>query len=104
MAAVSDQHLLGFGSNAWLKILALTAGAQLLGHTMFNRALKTTSATVVSVVILLEVPIAALLAAVWLGQIPSLWALPGGVLILAGLVAVSTASGAHHEADAATGG
>jgi drug/metabolite transporter (DMT)-like permease len=71
---------------------------------MFNRALKTTSATVVSVVILLEVPIAALLAAVWLGQVPSLWALPGGVLILAGLVAVSTASGAHHEADVATGG
>jgi drug/metabolite transporter (DMT)-like permease len=109
MATVGDQHLLGFGSNAWLKILALTAGAQLLGHTMFNRALKTTSATVVSVVILLEVPIAALLAAVWLGQVPSLWALPGGLLILAGLVAVSTAgadgtSGAHHEAEPATGG
>jgi drug/metabolite transporter (DMT)-like permease len=104
MAAVGGQHLLGFGSNAWLKILALTAGAQLLGHTMFNRALKTTSATVISVVILLEVPIAALLAAIWLGQIPSIWALPGALLILAGLVAVSTASGAHHEAEPATGG
>jgi drug/metabolite transporter (DMT)-like permease len=109
MAAVFGQPLLGFGGDAWLKILALTAGAQLLGHTMFNRALKTTSATVVSVVILLEVPIATLLAAVWLGQVPSLWALPGGVLILAGLVAISTAgaaqdSGAHHETRAATGG
>ena len=125
MAALSGEHLLGFGSNAWLKILALTAGAQLLGHTMFNRALKTTSATVVSVVILLEVPIAALLAAVWLGQIPSLWALPGAVLILAGLIAISMASssasesssgaantehrgvetsGAHHVPAAPTGG
>jgi len=104
MAAIGGQHLLGFGSNAWLKILALTAGAQLLGHTMFNRALKTTSATVVSVVILLEVPIATLLAAVWLGQVPSLWALPGALLILSGLVLVSTASGAHHEAEPATGG
>jgi drug/metabolite transporter (DMT)-like permease len=92
MAAIFGQHLLGFGGDAWLKILALTAGAQLLGHTMFNRALKTTSATVVSVVILLEVPIATLLAAVWLGQVPSLWALPGAVLILVGLVAISTAS------------
>lgn len=113
MAALFGRHLLGFGGGAWLKILALTAGAQLLGHTMFNRALKTTSATVVSVVILLEVPIAALIAAVWLGQVPSLWALPGGLLILAGLVAISTAgtaagspadSGAHHETRPATDG
>ena len=106
MATVGGQPLLGFSSNAWLKILALTAGAQLLGHTMFNRALKTTSATVISVVILLEVPIAALLAAIWLGQIPSLWAVPGALLILAGLIVISTsdASGAHHEADTATGG
>lgn len=110
MATIGGQHLIGFGSDAWLKILALTAGAQLMGHTMFNRALKTTSATVVSVVILLEVPIAALLAAVWLGQIPSLWALPGALLILAGLVAVSMAgaesgsSEPHHEAEPATGG
>ena len=106
MATIGGQHLIGFDSNAWLKICALTAGAQLMGHTMFNRALKTTSATVVSVVILLEVPIAALLAAVWLHQIPSLWALPGGLLILAGLVAVSTAGASepHHEAEPATGG
>jgi drug/metabolite transporter (DMT)-like permease len=92
LALLLGQDLLGFGGNAWLKILALTAGAQLLGHTMFNRALKTTSATVVSVVILLEVPIATLLAAVWLGQVPSLWALPGAMLILGGLVTISTAS------------
>jgi drug/metabolite transporter (DMT)-like permease len=112
IATLCDEHLLGFGANAWLKILALTAGAQLLGHTMFNRALKTTSATVVSVVILLEVPIAALLAAVWLGQIPSLWAVPGALLILAGLVAISTAgrpeagpetSGVRHGASGDTG-
>lgn len=99
MAVLFGEHLLGFGGDAWLKILALTAGAQLLGHTMFNRALKTTSATVVSVVILLEVPIAALIAAVWLGQVPSLWALPGGLLILAGLVAI-TAGGAASPASA----
>lgn len=111
LAFATGQSLLGFSGDAWVKILALTAGAQLLGHTLFNRALKTTSPTVVSVVILLEVPIAALIAALWLGQVPSLWALPGALLILAGLVAISTAgaaaaepaadfppSGAHHAA------
>jgi drug/metabolite transporter (DMT)-like permease len=117
LALLLGQRLLGFGGDAWVKILALTAGAQLLGHTMFNRALKTTSATVVSVVILLEVPIATLIAAVWLGQVPSLWALPGALLILGGLVTISSASGGgsaagsgpatsgtHHETHAATGG
>jgi drug/metabolite transporter (DMT)-like permease len=99
MAGLFGQHLLGFGGDAWLKILALTAGAQLMGHTMFNRALKTTSATVVSVVILLEVPIAAVIAAVWLGQVPSLWALPGALLILVGLVAISAAGAAGASAD-----
>jgi drug/metabolite transporter (DMT)-like permease len=104
VATLCGEHLLGFDSNAWLKILALTAGAQLMGHTMFNRALKTTSATVVSVVILLEVPIAALLAAVWLGQIPSIWALPGALLILAGLVAISTAGADAARPEASGGG
>lgn len=106
LALATGQSLVGFGGSAWLKILALTAGAQLLGHTLFNRALKTTSPTVVSVVILLEVPIAALIAAVWLGQVPSIWALPGALLILAGLVAISTAGAAAGapQPDAAASG
>ena len=39
-------------------------GAQLLGHSLFNLVLRTTSATVVSLALLLEVPGAALIAAV----------------------------------------
>jgi drug/metabolite transporter (DMT)-like permease len=101
LSLATGESLIGFGSNAWLKIVALTAAAQLLGHTLFNRALKTTSATVVSVVILLEVPIATLIAALWLGQVPSLWALPGALLILAGLVAISTAGAAVAAPDGA---
>ncbi len=99
LAFVTGQSLIGFDGNAWLKICALTAGAQLLGHTLFNRALKTTSATVVSVVILLEVPIAAVIAAFWLHQVPSIWALPGALLILAGLVTISTAGQASGAAE-----
>jgi len=90
LALCFHQHLTGFSGSAWLKIVCLTIGAQLLGHTVFNRVLKTTSATVVSVTILLEVPIAALIAALWLGQVPSLLAIPGAAMILAGLVVVVT--------------
>jgi hypothetical protein len=91
---VARQRLAGLPADAWIKIAALTLGAQLLGHTMFNRALKTVSATIASVCILLEVPTAAVIAWLWLGQVPSALAIPGAVLILTGLTVVAVGSGA----------
>ena len=74
------------------ELLALTLGAQLLGHSLFNLVLRTTSATVVSLVLLLEVPGAALIAALALGQTPPLAALPAAVLLLVGLgIVISSA-------------
>jgi drug/metabolite transporter (DMT)-like permease len=60
--------------------------------------IKTTSPTVVSLCILLEVPAAALIAALWLGQVPSWAMVPGAVLILAGLaVVVGSSSGENAD-------
>jgi drug/metabolite transporter (DMT)-like permease len=98
MVGVTGSELIHFSGNAWVKILALTVLAQFLGHTLFNRVVKTTSPTVVSTAILLEVPMAAVIAAVFLHQIPSAWAIPGAVLILAGLVMVVTANGGRRRA------
>jgi drug/metabolite transporter (DMT)-like permease len=92
-AFATGSALTGFSGNAWVKILALTALAQFLGHTLFNRVVKTTSPTVVSTAILLEVPGAAVIAAIFLHQIPSVWAIPGALVILAGLFLVVTAGG-----------
>jgi drug/metabolite transporter (DMT)-like permease len=64
------------------------AGAQLLGHSMFNYALHRAPATTVSVLALLEVPGATLIAWVWLGQRPHLAALPGLVVLLLGVAVV----------------
>ena len=89
-------RLTGYDPRTWMAIVALVAGAQLLGHSMFNYALQRTSATTVSVLILLEVPGAALLAWLWLGQAPRAGALPGLVLVLAGVVVVTF--GAAHAA------
>ncbi|MFD0631185.1 EamA family transporter [Catenulispora yoronensis] len=89
-ALVTGSSLVGFSGNAWAKIGALTVLAQFLGHTLFNRVVKTTSPTVISTAILLEVPMAAVIAAVFLHQVPSVWAIPGAVLILAGLLLVVT--------------
>ena len=80
--------LTGFTARDWVIILAITIGAQLLGHTLLNRVLATTSATVVSMAVLLELPGAALIAAAWLGQVPPPAVLPAVALLLAGIVLV----------------
>lgn len=85
---VGGVRLHGYDGGTWLAILGLVAGAQLLGHSMFNYALHRVSATTISVLILLEAPGAALIAGVWLGQLPRPLALPGLALLLAGVAVV----------------
>ena len=87
------QPLTGFDLQAWALILGVTLGAQLLGHSMMTRVLSSTSATVVSLAILFEMPGATLVAALWLGQVPPFALLPAAALILAGLVVVIRAAG-----------
>lgn len=89
---IFGQQLIGFSAEAWVLILAVTLGAQLLGHSMMNRVLSTTSATVASLAILFEMPGATIVAAVWLGQMPPLALLPAAALILIGLVMVIRAA------------
>jgi drug/metabolite transporter (DMT)-like permease len=55
---------------------------------LFNRVLKTVGPTVLSMLILLEIPGAALIAAAFLGQSPPLLAIPAAVLLVAGLAVV----------------
>ncbi|WP_229068113.1 DMT family transporter [Actinoplanes sp. DH11] len=85
---VAGVDLSGYDTHTWAAILALVVGAQLLGHSMFNYALQHTSATAVSVLILIEVPGAALIAWWWLGQEPRTSSLPGLALLLAGVFVV----------------
>ena len=94
---VAGVELVGYDGRTWLQLLALTAGAQLLGHSLFNLVLRTTSPTVVSLVLLLEVPGAAVIAAVFLGQVPPLAALPAAMLLLVGLGIVVSARPADVE-------
>jgi drug/metabolite transporter (DMT)-like permease len=85
---VGRQHLTGYSTDDWLRIVALTVGAQLLGHSVFSRVLRTTSPIVVSLSVLLEVPGAALIAAIFLHQHIRLDQLPAAALLLAGLALV----------------
>lgn len=80
--------LTGFPATAWLAIIGLTVGPQLLGHSMFNYALHKVSATTLSVIVLVEVPGAILLGWIWLHQTVSAAALGGIALLLAGVAIV----------------
>lgn len=78
----------GFDGETWLTIAALTVAAQLLGHSVFNRVLRTTSPTVVSISILFEIVGAVILAAIFLDEAPRLVAAPAAAFIVAGIVMV----------------
>ena len=93
MCLVSGQQLAGYSPDTWVKLLALTAGAQLLGHSLFNVILRTTPPTVLSMAILFEMPGAALIAALWLGQTPPWGVLPAAVLLLIGVGVVVRSQG-----------
>ena len=93
LCLVGRQPLTGYDGRDWLKLIGLTAGAQLLGHSLFNVVLKTTSPTVVSLSILFEIPGAALIAALFVkGQRIPLLAVPAAALLILGLSLVIRSS------------
>ena len=92
---VAGLQLRGYSGDTWLKLLALTAGAQLLGHSVFNVVLRSTSPTVVSLAILFEMPGATIIAAAWLGQAPPLAVYPAAALLLLGTAVVVRSQGAE---------
>jgi len=78
----------GFDAHGWLGIVLLTLCAQILGHTAMNHLLNVLGALTVSMLILLEIPGAALLAALLLGQVVSPATYVGLAVILVGLALV----------------
>lgn len=90
-SVVAGYPLAGYPASAWAKVVALTVGPQLLGHSLLNVVLRSTSPTVVSLTMLLEVPGASLIAALWLHQVPQRVDWVGGALLLAGIAVVVSA-------------
>jgi drug/metabolite transporter (DMT)-like permease len=88
MALLGGQPLVGFEAGGWLGIVAITVCAQLVGHTAFNHLLATMAPLLVSMIILLEIPGAALLAALFLQETLPAGTYAGLALILVGLAVV----------------
>jgi len=83
-ALVVGTELIDFEAREWLLLIALIAGAQILGHTILNFTLKSLSPAIASLVVFFEVPVSAVLAFWWLNQLPPLGTVPGLILILVG--------------------
>jgi drug/metabolite transporter (DMT)-like permease len=88
IALIMGVEVIHFEKNEWLILLALIAGAQILGHSMFNATLKRVSPAVVSLIVFFEVPVATLLAIWWLDQRPPIALIPGIIVILTGCILV----------------
>lgn len=89
---VSGQPLFDLPLEGWIGIIAVTLCAQIMGHTIFNYLLATISPLVVSMMILLEIPGAAILAAIFLHE-----ALPAGTYLGLGLIMAGLAVVIYHQ-------
>jgi drug/metabolite transporter (DMT)-like permease len=85
---VSGAAVVGYGAREWALIVLVTLTSQLLGHSVFNYLLDRIRPVVVSLAILLEIPGAALIAGVFLGQLPPVGVFAGLGMILAGMALV----------------
>lgn len=85
---VLEVPVFGFPAKSWLWIGAIALGPQILGHTLFNWALKHVKASVLSSTILIEPVLSTLLAWVILAEVPGRYTVVGGVVVLSGLALV----------------
>ena len=84
-SAMNGAALTGFSSRAWLCLIALALGPQLLGHSAINWALKHVSATFIAITILGEPIGSALLAWLIFGEQFAPLQLTGFAMLLAGI-------------------
>ncbi|QXQ10402.1 DMT family transporter [Paeniglutamicibacter sp. Y32M11] len=93
MCLIAGVPVWGFDAKGWIGILALAICSQVLGHSALNHLLTSLGPLTVSTLILLEIPGAAILAAVFLGQVLPAGTVIGLVVILGGLFFVVRGQG-----------
>jgi drug/metabolite transporter (DMT)-like permease len=84
-ALLTGESLGGYSDRTYLYLVLLALVPQLIGHTALNRSLGHVPAIVVALVVLGEPVAATILAAIFLGEDPTLVQLTGGVIVLTGV-------------------
>lgn len=84
-AILSGDRVWGYSGETWFWLWAIALGPQILGHTVFNWALRYVDASVISGSVLAEPVVSSLLAWLVLAEKPGLATVLGGTVVLAGL-------------------
>jgi drug/metabolite transporter (DMT)-like permease len=85
LVLIKGDPLAPYSSSIWLLFVALAIIPTIIGHTVFNWALKHVRPTAISLAFLGEPVIASLLALIFFAQHPPATTLIGGALVLAGV-------------------
>lgn len=85
VAIISGDRLWGYSGETWFWLFAITLGPQIMGHTVFNWALRYVEASVISGTVLVEPVVSALLAWLILSERPGLATALGGAIVIIGL-------------------
>ena len=96
LALADGAALLGYPPREWLLFVGMAIGPGVVGHTVINWALAHLDSSVVSVSLLGEPVGSAVLALVFLGEVPSSLTVVGGAVVLAG---IALTAGARPTAD-----
>ncbi len=89
LVIVSGQSFAGYDITAYVAIIMLVILPQLIGHGVYNYALRQLPATFVSVVGQFGIIISAVLAYLFFREIPSVLEIPGSIAIIAGITLVN---------------
>ncbi|MEJ7842783.1 MAG: DMT family transporter [Rubrobacter sp.] len=82
---LSGDRLWGYSGETWFWLAAITVGPQIMGHTVFNWALRYVEASVISGTVLAEPVVASLLAWLVLSEKPGIATVLGGAIVLVGI-------------------
>ena len=88
--AATVAALVDYPPEEWLLFVGMAVGPGIFGHTVINWALKYVESSVVSVTLLGEPVGSTLLALVLLGEVPGLFTVAGGAVVLAGIYVTAT--------------
>jgi drug/metabolite transporter (DMT)-like permease len=92
LCLVFRKPFFGYSPSTYLLLLLLAVIPQLIGHTIFNWALKYLPATIVAITILGEPVGSTILAYFILGEGLTIWKILGGLLTLSGIFVAVTKS------------
>ena len=85
MCIITDTPIYPYSPKEFLLFLALAVFCSILGHTVYNYLMKYISATLISISTLCEPIFASILALIIYKEVPSIYTLIGGTIIMSGV-------------------